>query len=793
LGSRPAQALRLDKLHSGDANLAGHGDAIELAMFNSIMRNHRTLPLLFPLIAVLTVASLESQASALVTGIWLAAVFAIWIEIGSFSARYFQGRLSSEPSRLVTSLTLRYVNANIVWSTMLVLFWSPSLNTQDFFLLLLFVAHLAIATATTAYEWRIYLACTLPIATSIVVACLQAHDPIYIAVGALVTMVYAFMLTVTRQVVAKAKSAIALRLEHDDLIRDLASAKASSDTALRDTEAANERLRLSERRFRALVDNAFDGVGIVGADGSIRFCTETVARMFDAAPEQLIGLRVHSLAVPECQQKIDDLVEQLFPKPGASSNIAVWAESFSGRKIWIEATARNMLHDDAINGIVLNIRDSTERLGADSELKMHLRVLEKLATGSSMAQVLTELTEAIEEQKTGVRASILLLDEENKLRMGAAPSLPPLYEEVFDGMMADNEAGPCGIAACTGKRVIVSDASTDPIFEGRRELAAELEVGAAWSSPIMARDGRVLGSVAMIYQTANVPSESDLKFLSGAARLAAIAIERRRAEQRLAEALRTAEIANHSKSQFLANMSHELRTPLNAIIGFSEMIREEMFGPVGAPEYVDYIKDIHSSGRHLLELINDILDISKIEAGQFELDEVWADLKILATWSADLVRPRAQENNVAIVIDIADNVPQAYVDERAVKQIMLNLLSNATKFTPDGGEVALSASLAENGDLLLNVSDTGIGIERHMIDKVMEPFGQAEGPMARSYGGTGLGLPITKSLTELHGGRIHLESELGVGTTVTVRMPAWRTTQDGPGLHSEDQARAVSH
>ena len=236
-------------------------------------------------------------------------------------------------------------------------------------------------------------------------------------------------------------------------------------------------------------------------------------------------------------------------------------------------------------------------------------------------------------------------------------------------------------------------------------------------------------------------------------------------------------------------MSHELRTPLNAIIGFSEMIREEMFGPVGAPEYADYIGDIHSSGRHLLELINDILDISKIEAGQFELDEVWSDLKVLAKWSAELVRPRTQENGVTLAVEIADNIPQAYVDERAVKQIMLNLLSNATKFTPDGGEVTLSARLADNGDLLLCVCDTGIGIEPHLIDKVMEPFGQAEGPMARSHGGTGLGLPITKSLAELHGGELKLESRPGVGTTVTVRMPAWRTTHEGPGHQDDGQAR----
>lgn len=789
MGQRP-EALRLDKLHSGGAQSAGHGEAVKLAMFNRIMSNHRGLPLLFPLIGVLVLATLDTQASATAVGLWMLAIICVWSEIAYFALRYFSGRLSSDPKKLTTSLTLRYLNANIVWSALLLIYWSPHNATQDFFLLLLFVAHLSIATATTAYEWRIYLACTVPITVAIVTASLQTGEPIYMGIGLLVVLVYFFMLAVTKQVIAQGESAISLRLEHDDLIRDLAKAKAQSDSALSEAEAANSQLTISERRFRALVDHAFDGIGIISDDGCILFATETVARMFDTTPEKLRGYRVDNLATAEFRPEVQDALGRLLAKPGNTASISGWVETFSGRKIWIETTARNMLHDESVQGMVLNVRDATARMSADSELKMHLSVLEKLATGTTMPEVLSELTSAMEEQKPGMRASILLLDDENTLRYGAAQSLPQLYKDIFDGMLANDEAGPCGIAASTGEPVIVTDTSTHPIFAERQDLVAEMEIGAVWSFPIKSRDGRVLGSVAMIYRNPRAPSDSDLTFINGAAKLAAVAIERRRAEQRLAEALRTAEIANHSKSQFLANMSHELRTPLNAIIGFSEMIREEMFGPIGTPEYIEYIGDIHSSGRHLLELINDILDISKIEAGQFEIDETWADLKILANWSADLVRHRAQENQVTLVIEIADNIPQAYVDERAVKQIMLNLLSNATKFTPAGGDVTLSARLADNHDLILSVTDTGIGIEPHLIAKVMEPFGQAEGPMARSHGGTGLGLPITKSLAEIHGGTLILESEPGVGTTVTVRMPAWRTTREGPDQQNADQAQS---
>jgi len=761
-------------------------------MFNRIMVNHRALPLLFPLIAILIISTLATFASSIALGLWLSAVVVIWTEIAVFSYRYFSSRLSHDAESLTRSLTIRYLNANIVWTSMLWLFWMPDSHSQDFFLLLLFVAHLSIATATTAYEWRIYLACTVPIAGAVVIACLQTGDNIYIAVGAVVAMVYVFMMGVTKQVIAQARSAVALRLEHDDLIRDLAKAKAESDSALRETEAANQRIVSRERRFRALVDNAFDGVAVIDEKAEILFATEAIARMLDTSRDAISGTSVADHVLTEHHKEIQEFLDLLLSSPDQQGSISVWAETVSGRKIWIDASARNMLHDESVNGIVLNVRDATDRMNADSELKMHLHVLESLVRGSSMTDVLNELAKAMEDQKAGMRASILLVDENDCLTIGAAPSLPPLYVDAFEGMAVDAGVGPCGLAAESGETIIVPDTATHPIFEKDRSLPEKLNIKSVWSHPISTRDGRVLGSVGMLFHRTRTPSEGELKFLAGAAQLAAIAIERRRAEQRLAEALRTAEIANHSKSQFLANMSHELRTPLNAIIGFSEMIREEMFGPVGAPEYEAYVRDIHSSGKHLLELINDILDISKIEAGQFDIVENWADLKILANWSAELVRPRAYESNVTLVIDIADNIPEAYVDERAMKQVLLNLLSNAVKFTPAGGDVTLSARLDSEANLALSVADTGIGIEPHMISKVMEPFGQAEGPMARSFGGTGLGLPITKSLVELHGGSLTLESTHGVGTTVTVVLPAWRARQEGPDHPSDDQAQAVS-
>jgi len=250
----------------------------------------------------------------------------------------------------------------------------------------------------------------------------------------------------------------------------------------------------------------------------------------------------------------------------------------------------------------------------------------------------------------------------------------------------------------------------------------------------------------------------------------------------LNEARQQAELANRAKSEFLANMSHELRTPLNAIIGFSEMIRDGAFGPIGSPKYIEYAGDIHASGRHLLELINDILDISKIEAGEIRLNEEEVDIARIAHACVRLVARRAQDNGLTIDLDLPDELPLLLADERQVKQILINLLSNAVKFTEPGGRISLRIRLRDDRRLEATITDTGIGIARHDLDLVMKPFTQVDSKLARRYEGTGLGLPLCKSLVELHGGRLVLESELGAGTTVRVVFPPNRVRAKLPKL-----------
>jgi len=242
------------------------------------------------------------------------------------------------------------------------------------------------------------------------------------------------------------------------------------------------------------------------------------------------------------------------------------------------------------------------------------------------------------------------------------------------------------------------------------------------------------------------------------------------ANTELAAAKSKAEAESIEKSKFLANISHELRTPLNAIIGFSAIIKDEVSGPIGSPLYRDYINDIHTSGSHLLSLINDILDYSKASADKLQVESVDVDVTKTIKTCLRLVAPRAEEAKVELKEILPPNHIILKTDPKRMKQVFLNLLSNSIKFTPEGGNVTLSAQFDEDS-LILQVSDTGIGIADKDISKAMSTFGQVDSTLSRKYEGTGLGLPLTKKLTELMGGKFRIDSELGLGTTVTLTFP----------------------
>lgn len=259
------------------------------------------------------------------------------------------------------------------------------------------------------------------------------------------------------------------------------------------------------------------------------------------------------------------------------------------------------------------------------------------------------------------------------------------------------------------------------------------------------------------------------------------------------EARRRAESANRAKSRFLATMSHELRTPLNAIMGFAEVMKAELLGQHTNPTYRDYADNIYDSGKHLLHLINEILDLSRIEAGRYDLHEESTEIADIADDCHRLLRLRAQNKGVDLIEDYEDGLSRVWVDQRAIRQICLNLMSNALKFTPKGGSVVVSLRSSECGGQTLVVADTGPGIPPDEISKVMQSFGQGSLAHETAEGGTGLGLPIVQSLVELHQGTFELESELRKGTRAIVQLPASRTINtktDYDGLLASDEYQA---
>ena len=240
------------------------------------------------------------------------------------------------------------------------------------------------------------------------------------------------------------------------------------------------------------------------------------------------------------------------------------------------------------------------------------------------------------------------------------------------------------------------------------------------------------------------------------------------------EAHALAEEANQAKSEFLANMSHELRTPLNAVIGFSETLKRQMFGPIGNNKYLQYARDIHSSGTYLLELINNILDLSKIEAHEMEINREEVDLRLVIEDAISVVRQTAAEMSLELEVEISSNASNLYADPIRLKQILLNLLSNAIKFSPRGGRIAVAANLNGEGQNVIKVTDSGKGMSVEEIDVALKPFGQVADVMTRDQEGTGLGLPLCKSFMELHEGTLLIESDPDQGTTVILNFPGYQ-------------------
>jgi signal transduction histidine kinase len=454
---------------------------------------------------------------------------------------------------------------------------------------------------------------------------------------------------------------------------------------------------------------------------------------------------------------------------------------------------------------------SAEPLAADladrALLEAQSEVAELIARNTALNETLTAIARTVERVAAPARCSILLVAG-GQLRRGVAPSFPPSFLRLVDGLEIGPSGCSCGNAVARRARVIAKDTATDPLWAPYREVAEQYDIRACWSEPILDQHGTALGTFALYHRRPRDPSDIECRLLDAMARLVRIALVQHHKEEalregeermrerigaleeardrlerkgsqlarlaaQLTETRDVAEEARRTMSQFLANVSHELRTPLNAIIGFSDMIRTKAMS-LSVERNREYGQFIYDSGHYLLNIINDILDFSTIEAGRIELHEEDFAIGPLVEDCARLITPQVKQAGLDLTTTLGRRLPPIRADRTKLKQILLNLLSNAVKFTPEGGQVAVNVSYAPIGEFLFEVRDTGIGMRAEDIAIVLQPFRQIEGPLNRRHAGTGLGLPLSEALVELHGGSLQITSEPGRGTSVLVHLPKAR-------------------
>ena len=438
---------------------------------------------------------------------------------------------------------------------------------------------------------------------------------------------------------------------------------------------------------------------------------------------------------------------------------------FSDRELGLLRT----FADQAVIAIE-NVRLFNETKEALEQQRASGEVLAAISSSiADTAPVFDKILSSCERLFAGTTIGINLVDQDGLIRVAAyhGPGRDQL-QQVIDGRAVDAETG-TGVAILRLTVLHYPDvANGSDVPSGVRRGCEPTGIRASIFAP-MVWEGRGIGAIFVGRDVVGPFSEKDIALLKTFADQAVIAIQNARLFREIQDKSRQLETANKHKSEFLANMSHELRTPLNAIIGFSEVLLERLFGELNEKQD-DYLKDIHSSGRHLLNLINDILDLSKVEAGRMELDLTTFDLPSAISNAMTLIRERAQRHGIKLALDADQNLGETLADERKFKQILLNLLTNAVKFTPDGGRVEVKAH-RDADNIVVAVHDTGIGIATEDQAAVFEEFRQVGRHYTNKQEGTGLGLALTRKFVELHGGRIWLESEPGKGSTFTFTIP----------------------
>jgi two-component system, cell cycle sensor histidine kinase PleC len=460
---------------------------------------------------------------------------------------------------------------------------------------------------------------------------------------------------------------------------------------------------------------------------------------------------------------LDDLTDDLLSRRRADFDHEFRMRHASGNWVWLRARAalapghlKNAVEAPHLVGIVFDITRQKEldKLNAEAEVRL-MDAIENISEAFVLWDTESKLVlcNSKYQQFHSLPASVCVPGTHyNEV---AQSSREPVVKQYVPGQIIDR-------SGARSVEVQLADSRWLQINERRTKDGGFVSVGTDITA-LKKQEESLLSSEKTLMETVRDLQKERQTAEEQSQRLAELA-------DKYASEKARAEAANRSKSEFLANMSHELRTPLNAIIGFSEVMTSEFFGPIGTPKYIEYANDIRRSGQFLLDVINDILDMSKIEAGRVDLEIEQVAFPALVDEVMRLVGPRASEGKIDVIQRI--DVPgQFSADRRAIKQVMINLLSNAVKFTPEGGTVTIAARKSADG-VVFTISDTGIGIPQRDIQKLGRPFEQVENQFTKSKGGSGLGLAISRSLVELHRGTLEISSAVGKGTTVSVQFPA---------------------
>ena len=519
--------------------------------------------------------------------------------------------------------------------------------------------------------------------------------------------------------------------------------------------AAAQAMAVSEERLRFLADNAQDVIMRIGAGGRVLHATDAARTIVGRGPADVRGMTLEQLLHPDDRGAVAASIAALTPE-SPSTVVRCRAVRPDGGHIWVEAAIRRAEGEG--REYVAVLRDITVRVGVE----------EKLNGARRAAEAAHAFAEALFEQ---AQAALAVVDGASRLvRVNAA----------FCRLTGWDAGG------LTGR-----DAAA--VLPARHDQG---EAQRSWEADLIRRDGTtrtVLAVESTVESTAAGAEGQPLRLvaLMDISDVARLTRELQAAREEEAAARAQAEAANRSKGDFLASLSHELRTPLNAVIGFADLIAREAEGPVGTPVYRDFAVNIRDSGQHLLELINEILDHARAEAGMLTLHEDTLDLDAAVEFAVRMLQPRANRAGVALTVVRSSGLRHLRGDEKRLRQILLNLISNAVKYTPSGGEVTVRLMHTPGESPVIEVTDTGIGIPEGDMDRVLQAFARVESPGNRRVEGTGLGLPLTKRLVELHGGTLTLRSQISVGTTVTVALPPWRAVERLPHCSPAPQPAPV--